>query len=403
MRVLAINNHHAVGGGSERVYRETAALLQRHGHQVAYVSTLGKDDTDPPDEGAFFRDEGYRPLRPDRFLYKRDVRRDVAAFVKRWRPDVAHLHIFYGRLTSAVLPVLREAGVPTVMSVHEYRMLCPNSTMRDGKGRNCEKCAGGARWHVVANRCNKGSLVASTMSASEAYFRDRFFDYPDYIDRFLFVSRFCRDIHLKYRPEFAGCSQVLYNFADVAQQPAAPSAGDYFLYAGRLSYEKGVRTLLSALVGVPGIKLRLAGTGPEEVGLRRAATVLGLKSRVEFLGYLGGQELIAAIRGAKFVVVPSEWYENMPLAVIEAFAQGVPVVGAHIGGIPELVVDGETGVLFESGDEQSLTEALQHVMRMPANEIDAMGRNAWTLVADCCNPEGYYRELMRAYQIVGSK
>jgi glycosyltransferase involved in cell wall biosynthesis len=319
--------------------------------------------------------------------------------VKHWRPDVAHLHIFYGRLTSAVLPALREAGVPTVMSVHEHRILCPNSTMRDGKGRNCEKCANGARWHVVANRCNKGSIVASTMSATETYFRDRFFDYLNYIDRFLFVSRFCRDIHLKYRPEFADCSQVLYNFTSIAEQPATPSAGRHLLYMGRLAVEKGLHTLLAALSEVPDVKLRIAGTGPEEFALKQLASTFELTQRVEFLGYLEKPELSAAIRDAKFVVLPSECYENMPLSVIEAFAHGVPAIGADVGGIPELVEDGETGIVFKSSNKQSLAEALRRAACLPADEVDAMGRNAWTLVADRCNPDGYYRELLHAYQM----
>lgn len=398
MRVLLVNNFYYPGGGSEIVYRQTARMLEKRGHSVAFLTTLRAMEKRPDVDGIFCASEGHRRLRPDRFFYKRDVARELEDFIARWKPDIAHLHIFYGALTSAVLPPLRKAGIPSVMSVHEYRMLCPTYLMRDWKGNVCEKCAGGARWHAIPNRCNKGSIAASAAVAAECYVRDRFFDYPDFIDRFAFVSRFCRDIHLKYRPELAPKSDVLYNFTEYASELATPALGSPILYAGRLSREKGLETLLRAFENSSFGALRIAGTGPEKEALKALAGELGVDDRVRFLGHLDRETIRSEIRHSSWVVVSSECYENVSLVVLEAFANGIPVIGADIGGIPELVRSGETGILFQSGSVAALSAALNRAAEVSGKDRQAMGAAGRSFVAEHCSQHVHYEQLMQIYE-----
>jgi glycosyltransferase involved in cell wall biosynthesis len=402
MKVLQINNSEAVVGGSERVYHLTSELLAKRGHEVCSLSCGDAAVGDYKrayllPRNAYFGDTPLDALRnAAAFVHRREAATVLDELIQREHPDVAHLHIFYGQLSSAVLPVLKRNHVPTVMSVHEYRMLCPVATMyRDGHGV-CEECAGGHYWHAVQHRCNRASRTASALSASESYWRDAVYPYAKYVDHFIMVSEFCRRKHLQHIPELESKSSTLHNFVDAkaAAKFEAPESPGYFLYAGRLSIEKGLDLLLSVVAARPDLKLLVAGTGPLRDTLVRQYSRF---ANIVFLGHLSRDGLLRVMREARACVVPSVWYENNPMSILESFAAGTPVIGADIGGIPELISDGETGFLFRAGDADSLANSLSRAAAAGTQELGAMKRRCHELAVERHGPNAYLDALLATY------
>ena len=192
--------------------------------------------------------------------------------------------------------------------------------------------------------------------------------------------------------------ELAYNFSTaVAAAPKRLPEDRYFLYFGRLSYEKGVRTLLEAFRGLPQCRLKIAGTGPKEDGLKAFAWACGMDN-VEFLGYKRGRELEELVAGACFVVVPSEWYENNPMTVIEAYSAGTPVIGARIGGIPEIVVEAQTGFQFTSGSADDLRDVLGKAAALVADDYRALSAGALRFATENFAPGPYYERLVAFYR-----
>ena len=403
MRILQINNFETIGGGSDRVYQLTTQLLLNKGHEVATLS-CGDKSFSPSKYTVLLKRNGYfrdNPLATVRniftFIYRPEAARALDELVATFRPDVIHLHIFYGQLSSSILCRLRVHNIPTVMTVHEYRMLCPVSTLFTQPLGVCERCAGSHYHFAVRHRCNRDSVAASLLSALECSIRDHLFNYTEHIDHFLMVSRFCLDKHVQYLPAIAAKSSVLYNFVETTNGGGIPSAQRYFLYCGRLSTEKGLMLLCEAFTHRPNSVLKIAGDGPlaEELHKRFSAY-----RNICFLGKLETEALQARIREAWFTIAPSEWYENNPMSILESFAQGTPVLGARIGGIPELVLADQTGLLFEPSDPQSLNRALDKAEVMDGATRQSMAVQALKLTNERHSADHHYKQLLASYTTV---
>jgi glycosyltransferase involved in cell wall biosynthesis len=403
MRILQLNNFEAVGGGSDRVYQLTTRMLLDRGHDVATLS-CGEQSFDSRKATVLLPRNGYFSKNPFKtlcnirdFVYRPDAAEALEGLVHSFRPDIAHLHIFYGQLSSSVIATLHRLQVPCVMTVHEYRLLCPISTLYTQSQGVCERCAPGVKTHAIALRCNRGSTFASLLSAGESWIRDRYFNYLDHIDHFFMVSEFCRNKHAEYLPGIWQKSSVLYNFIgdqDVAEAPNAIAVDAPFLYAGRLSHEKGVALLCSALRDRPQQRLRIAGDGPLTENLRAEFADC---SNIQFLGKLTATQLKVEMRQAKFTVVPSEWYENNPMSVLESFGTGTPVIGADIGGIPELVRPGSTGITFAPSNKVSLLQALDDAHNMSLGARNSLGMEALALIRRHHSETGYCERLIAGY------
>jgi glycosyltransferase involved in cell wall biosynthesis len=403
MRVLQLNNFEAVGGGSDRVYQLTTRMLLDRGHDIATLS-CGEQSFDPRKTTAILPRNGYFSANPLRtlsnirdFVYRPAAGKAIEELVHSFKPDIAHLHIFYGQLSSSVIDALRRLQVPCVMTVHEYRMLCPISTLYSQRQGVCERCASGEKRHAIALRCNRDSLFASTLSAGESWVRDRYFNYLDHIAHFFMVSEFCRDKHAQYLPSIREQSSVLYNFIgdhDVAEMPSRVAPDAPFLYAGRLSHEKGVALLCSAFRDRPHLRLNIAGDGPLAEALKADFADC---PNIQFLGKLAAAALRQEMRQAKFSVVPSEWYENNPMSVLESFGAGTPVLGANIGGIPELVLQGSTGITFAPSDKASLLRAVDEAQAMTAESRNSMGAEALAMIRRRHSESAYCDQLIAGY------
>ncbi len=400
MKILLVNKFYYRRAGAETAFFNLAELLESHGHTVIPFAARHPENLPSPREDDFvsyFELDGPSPagrsLRAARnFLYSNEARRKIERIIERERPDVAHLHNIYHHLSPSILGVLRKRSIPAVMTLHDYKVVCPAYTMFSA-GRPCERCRGGRYSHALFRRCAKGSLTKSALLAAEAYLHGPVLRSYGKVDLFLSPSRFLAEEVRSMG--FDMPVEVVPNvfFADRIP-PASSSAGRRIVYAGRLTREKGAALFLRGVRDVPA-EVRIIGTGPAEAELREIAAGARAAS-IRFLGRLSFPALLEEIRGSLFVVCPSEWYENQPYAVLEAFASGKPVIAARIGGLPELVREGETGLLFEPGDEAGLRSAVRKLLDDPAGAA-RMGEAARRLVEREFDPEEAYNRLMRAY------
>jgi glycosyltransferase involved in cell wall biosynthesis len=321
------------------------------------------------------------------FFYNRDAKKKIEQLILAEKPDVAHIHLLFNGLSVSILPVLKKYHIPVVMTVHDYRLLCPAYLFLDGDGHICEKCRGENYLNCIQKKCSRKGRVVDAMLSMEMYFRNLFFPMLKQVDRFIFISNFASGKHIAFNPEYKKQGVRLYNY--VPEKTSQKTQDDpYFLYYGRLSAEKGILTLLEAVKGLD-IKLKIAGTG---------SLSFEAPENVELLGFKSGAELWNLIGNARFVIVPSEWYEPFGLTVVEPQMLGVPVIGANIGAIPELITDGETGYLFQSGSVSDLAKTIEKANHCLAGQYQKMSLNARKNAAQFSNPEEYYTALMNIYK-----
>lgn len=385
MKILQAHNFYKTRGGECSVVRAERALLEEHGHEVI---PYYRDSRDIDDFGSFAK---VRMLA--NVSYSRSVERNLVAFVQENRPDVAHIHNVFPLLTPAVYAALKKCGVPIVQTVHNFRFLCPNGQFFT-HGHICELCQERGYLSAVTNRCMRNSVLVSAAYAAAVARAWKSGIIPNSIDVFITLNKFFSDRLIK-----AGVKQEqvrhLGNYvAEVLTH--VPSKQGYFLYLGRLSREKGLHTLLDAWVSLDGVRLKIAGTGPLEDEIRDRAGQFGA-NRVEVLGHIEGDMKRDLLMGALGVIAPSEWYENFPISVVESMAHGTPVLATRIGGLPELVVDGVTGLLFEPGDANALAAAVKCLVTDTDLAI-RLAAGALAAVQQSYGPSAHYEGLMRIYQ-----
>lgn len=400
-RLLSINNYHYRRGGAEVAFLEQNRLFEERGWEVVPFAMRHRKNLPTPWE-SFFVDEiefgedygaGEKLRRAAKIIYSREARGKVEALVAAARPDIAHAHNVYHHLSPAIFPALKAAGVPLVMTVHDLKLACPAYTMLSA-GRPCERCRGGRIHNVVLNRCIKGSLPLSALVLAETAIHRSLRLYAGTVDRFVVPSRFYIDKLVDWgwdRRRFVH----IPNFVDAARLRPGAEAGSGFLYFGRLSPEKGLDTLIRA-AALARQTVTVVGTGAQEADLRALADAVG--ADVRWLGFRSGDALHEAVAAARAVVLPSTWYENAPLSLLEAYALGRPVIGARIGGIPELIRDGETGAVFAPGDAAGLTAEMARFAALPDAAVSAMGRAGRRWVETEFSPSAYANRLLSLYR-----
>lgn len=403
VRVLLVNKFLAPRGGAESVVLQTRRLLEAAGHEVIPfgMRTDAAVEQEPwtqflvPERQYF---DG-NPLRRARdavaTVYSLDVRSRLRALLRHVRPDIAHLHNVYHQLTLSVVDELKAQRIPMVMTLHDYKVACPAYQLLTHDGV-CERCVGGAFWHVVRHRCLKSSIAGSVLVAVEAYLSRARRQYEK-IDRFLAPSRFLRDVVVRAGLP-ANRIAVLPNAVAVAAAPRPQPESPVFLFAGRLSAEKGIDTLLEAAGRARAVpEIRIAGAGPLEALLRDRLGREGLPIRL--LGFLGREQVVAELSSATAALVPSKWYENCPLAILEAAALGVPTIASDIGGIPELITSSVDGILVPPGDSEALAQAMDELAR-DRGHAAALGRAAYERVQAQHCEDRYLQALLGHYEAV---
>ncbi len=322
---------------------------------------------------------------PLKTIYSTEARKKIRLVLEDFEPDVCHLNNFNYQLTPSIILEIRkwekEANHPVkiIFTAHDYQLVCPNH-MLNNKGQNCEKCLGGHFFNCLKGRCIHGSAAKSAVGMMEAEYWKLRGTYKE-IDTIICCSEFLKT-KMDSNPIFAKKTIALHNFINVPEKKTVEKQ-NYVLYFGRFSEEKGVRTLIRAAKQLPEIKFIFAGTGPLEDELKGIDNITNV-------GFQTGASLEKLIREAKFSVYPSEWYENCPFSVMESQMYGTPVLGADIGGIPELIHG--TGELFESGNVKALTKKIEKLW----NDCSTYTHNCSTVVFD--DDASYCDKIMKLYQ-----
>jgi glycosyltransferase involved in cell wall biosynthesis len=402
--LLTINNYHYRRGGADVAYLDQSDLFRRNGWEVASFSMMHPQNLASPWSSYFVKEiefgGDYSRLRvlenSVKSIYSLEAAAKVRALVRKVRPNIAHAHNVYHHLSPSVLGAIKAEGVPTFMTLHDLKLLCPARTMWT-HGQTCEACKGGRLRNVIKRTCMKGSLALSALIYVESTVHQGLHTYQRNVDKLIAPSQFILGKFL----EWGWPAQQLVhipNFVDVTRFVPNFTAGRAFLYFGRLSDEKGLITLVkaAALARVP---LWLVGSGPEEQELRALAESSG--ADVTFYGFKTGDALWDLVRAARAVVLPSECYENAPMSILEAYAVGKPVIGARIGGIPEMVRDDETGCLFESKNVAALADVLARVAGLDASIVEQWGREGRSWIAQEFSSERYYDRLVDLYSQYG--
>jgi glycosyltransferase involved in cell wall biosynthesis len=402
--LLSVNNYYYHRGGADSVFLEHNALFEAAGWNVVPFAMAHEANLPTPWARHFVEEIEFgrsystvgKITRVAKAIYSLEARRKLAKLIDLTSPDVCHAHNIYHHISPSILGLLGTRGVPVVLTLHDLKIACPAYSMLAADGI-CERCKGGRLHNVIVHRCLKGSLALSSVAWTEAVVHKLLGSYRRWVGRFVVPSRFYGTKLAEWGLP-AGKITHIPNFIDVRHYRPQYAPGDAFLYFGRLSREKGLATLLKAAAGSKS-KLLIAGTGPQKEGLERLAGQLGVEA--QFLGYLRGEPLHAAIRSARAVVLPSEWYENAPLSILEAYALGKPVVGARVGGIPELVREGETGYCFESGNAEALGNTLNRMSALAAEEVAVLGRAGRAWVESEFTPERYLARVQALYGELG--
>lgn len=403
MKVLLINNCHWPRGGSEAVYYNTASLLKEHGHEVVFLS-LEDEKNIHTAEPEYFVEYNGGINKIKNYFSNEDAARVLGDVLVKENPDIAHAHLFWGGISPSIFAVLKKHGVPLVHTAHDYRMVCPAYLLKDGKGKFCDRCKGGRFYNCTIHRCSKGNLVESVLMTTEMYFRNRKWHPAETINGIIFVSDFSMQKHLEFDKRFEKAkATVLYNCPGAMVEDSLNLTLDtynsYYLFYGRLSEEKGVHTLIRAFEKYPQLKLKIVGTGPLEHELKDYCKEK-LLPNVDFLGYKTGKELFDLVACAKFVCVPSECYENNPMTIVEAYSLATPVIGAAIGGISEIVADGETGFVFESGNTASLIAAIERASMLGEEEYAKLKQSAYAFGQENFSRKRHLEKLLNFYNEV---
>jgi len=422
MRVLLANYRYFISGGPERYMFNVIDGLIARGHEIIPFSiNYARNKTTPyaryfveplgsPDE-VTFREQNWKPgtvwRTLQRLFYARDVEGAVTDLVMQTRPQVAYVLHYLRKLSPSLLVGLKRAGLPIVVRLSDYAMLCPQAhCLRDG--HPCQLCVQGNLWPSIRYRCVQQSWIVSFLNALATWYH-RFRRYFDLIDVFIVTNRFMYQMMA-----FAGFPEhrlrLIPTFVDGAVFKPNPmlAKDSSVIYAGRLETIKGVHVLIESLALLrqrrPDLNLRakVAGTGNKHysASLYQMAQQSGLADRVEFLGEIGTLELSELLSRSIVSVVPSLWYENLPNAILESYACGTPVLASDIGSLPECVKNGETGFLFPAGDSESLGRLLEYCMDHSL-QMEQMGRKARHVAETMYSPqthldalEGLFKELL---------
>jgi len=398
LSVLNAGQNYYIRGGSEQYQFALTELLESHGHQVTPFAARNSKNRATPysqyfPQGTNFDNPSIQDLM--QFVYSKPANDAIQRLLGEVTIDLAHLHIYYGQLTTSILKPLQKAGIPIVQTLHEYKIICPVYTLLS-HGEICQACEGKDFWHATRKRCNRGSLARSALSTLESY-TSKALGSIRKIDHFIAVSDFLRNKVIDLGLPANKVTTIHHAFDASGIEPNI-EPGEYFLYFGRLERLKGLFTLIEAAAPLKDIPLLIVGDGEARLELERLIASRDL-NHIQILGFKRGQDLENLIRNSICTLIPSEWYEPFGLTLIESFARGRPVIASKIGGIEEIVTHNVDGYLVSPGNVEQIREQMlwmaQH--RSMAVEMGLLGRQK---VENLFSPEMHYEKLMKVYQKV---
>ncbi len=401
MRILQVDKFLRRQGGAASYMLDLAALQRDAGNVVEFFAMADQRneparysadfaphlDTDPPPPGLRAQSAAAA-----RMVWNPPAAHALDRVVSNFRPDVVHLHNIYHQLSPSVLRPLHRRGIRAVMTLHDYKLVCPTYKLLDLEGP-CTRCLDGHFRHAVERRCKDGSRAASAVLAAETAIHRRLGLYEG-IAAFIAPSRFLQHL-LGESGAFAGRVHHVPHFIDLERSPRRTGAGGGVVFAGRLSREKGVDDLVRAVGAIPRATLAVVGDGPERGSLQALAEQLA-PGRVCFHGFLSREATLAIVAESRVAVLPARWHENQPMSVLEAMSCGVPCVVTSLGGAPELVEEGVTGRIVPPNDPAALADALRQLLAEPAL-ARGWGEAGRAVIAERFSPAEHLRALDELY------
>lgn len=385
MKIIIVHNRYKQPGGEDVVFEQERDLLERAGHKVLVYCRSNKDVDSYPGLT--------RLVLLKKAIWSEDTYKDFGDMLRREKPDVVHVHNIWVLISPSIYGACKDAGVPVVQTFHNYRLMCPAGTFfRDGK--TCEECLNHGQWRSVLHGCYRDSRVMT--GAKELMLAiHRWKGTWAGIDSYITLSEFSRKQFL--RGGFpAEKLFVKPNF--VHPDPGmCPEKENYGVFIGRLSPEKRVSTILNSWAQLrEPVELHIIGGGPQDLQLQRQAALLGL-TQIHFHGHLPREKAISFMQRARFLIFSSEWYENFPVTIAEAFACGVPVICSRLGAMQEIVRDGHTGLHFIPGDAGDLAAKVEWAWNN-LGRMEEMGREARKEYENKYTAEKNYPMLMEIYE-----
>lgn len=397
MKILLINKFLYPKGGAETYTFKLGELLKKHGHIVEYFGLENSKNIVGNNVNAYVSDMDFgagikKNLKaPFRIIYSTEARKKLRKVLNDFNPDVIHLNNIQFHLTPSIIIEAEKYRQKTgsklkiVYTAHDYQLICPSHGLFDSDINICEKCLGGNYTHCFKTKCMKNSRAKSLLATLDSYFWKISKAYS-YIDTIICPSRFLKN-KLDTQPRFADKTIALHNFIEL-QDVCKVQKGDYVLEFGHLSRDKGTLTLLEVAKRMPDVKFIFAGYGMAESDIEKVCNA-------KYVGFKTGDELRELIQKAICSIYPSQWYENCPFSVIESQMYATPVIASRMGGIPELIDEGKTGLLFEAGNVDDLEEKLRYLLETPC-AIETFTQNCSNVSFE--TPDTYYEKLMKIYE-----
>lgn len=404
MKILMINKFLYPNGGSETYMFSLGKFFESQGHSVEYFGMehegrcVGNSVNVYTSDMDFHTANGFKKMGYAlKTIYSKEARKKIRQVLNSFQPDICHLNNFNYQLTPSIILEIKKWSKETnkkckiIYTAHDYQLVCPNHMCKNPNTlKNCEKCLSGNYTNCTKDKCIHGSTLKSFIGMCEAKFWNVMKVYEN-IDVIICCSEFLKR-KLDSNKILAKKTITMHNFLPKKglEIDKNPEKKDYVLYFGRYSKEKGIETLIQSCKALPNIPFVFAGTGEEEF-LNKIHELPNVKE----VGFLSGEKLEKTIREAKFSVYPSEWYENCPFSILESQMLGTPVIGANIGGIPELIENVKTGLLFESGNKANLINMIKSLYTNEGLQKD--------MVANCLSKryitiDNYYAELLKIYK-----
>lgn len=405
MKILQVNKFNFLKGGAAKYFLDLSRLLRSSGIEVAKFSMAHpENEADQKWEKYFTPFVDFNASAglvanlkaAGRILWNPSANKKFEKIIADFQPDIIHIHNIYHQISPSILHVAKRKKIPIVMHLHDYKMICPNYKLFT-QNRICHKCKGHKYYNCVRRKCVKQSYAKSALAMLEAYLHNLLLKSYDKVDLFIAPSQFMKDTCVAFGiPE--NKIKVIYNFTDIKKEdcPEKEKADDssYLLYFGRLSEEKGIDTIIKAMPRIKGeLSLKIVGTGPEKKSLEKLIDQLGLQKRVQLTGSKYKDDLKKIILGAKTVIIPSVWNENMPLSLLEALALKKVVIASRVGGIPEIIRHEKNGFLFDPGNIKELSALVNQIDEY---DLESIRENAYSSVQKL-NPTDHLQEILKIY------
>ena len=359
MKILMVNKFLYPRGGCETYMLNLGEELRVQGHEVEYFGMYDEKNTVGNSAGLYTSNMDFhsndlkRFLYPFKIIYSNEAYKKISKVLDDFKPDIVHMNNINFQLTPSIIYAVKKRGIPLVQTVHDYQMICPNHLLYSfAETKPCERCINGSKLNCLSHKCIHDSRAKSLLGVIEAWLYKILKTYKK-VDLYVCPSRFLEEKLRAASANYEGKTFTIHNFIEKKPLPERVASEKlYIAFVARLSKEKGVDILAQAAKLMPEYKFVIAGTGPDDACLQNIPNV-------ELKGFLSGDALTSLMANARVMVLPSVWYENCPLSILESYSFGVPVVTMNHGGMVELVENGKTGCLVSESTPQSLSEALK--------------------------------------------